>query len=232
VPRAARGRRGPLYLLLAVGVLAAVVGAAVAVIVLRLDDRLATVRTVAATSAAAVSTATLPTPAPALATVDTAAVQGAFLSQVEVILQQSAEARAQVKNLVAGVTNGCAVAPGPASAAIGQIITNRRSVLGQAAALDISSEASASAIRGMLVDALTKSIDADNEYEQWLDYLYSRYFNTFPVGCPLGAVPIDDHYRAASAASRDADAAKRAFVTAFDPLAQGAGLRTWSDTDF
>ena len=234
---ATQARRGSASILLAIAVLAAVVGASVAVVLVRLDDRQATVSTVAATTSAPTTStvappSTAPTPAPAPVTVETAAAQQAFLSQIEAILQQSAQARAQVKNLVAGVTNGCAVAPGPASEAIGQIIANRRSVLGQAAALDTSSGATAANIRGSLVDALTRSIDADNEYEQWLDYLYSRYFNAYPVGCPYGAVPIDGHYRAASSASAEADVAKRAFVASFNPLARQVGLRTWTDTDF
>jgi hypothetical protein len=235
-PPRKRAGRGLVLVAVAV-VVAAIAGASVAIVVMRFSDRAPTVGTAAeaaattTTSLPAATATTAPWP-PARRTVDTAAARRAFVSQVETILEQSAQARAQVKNLVAGVTSGCAVAPGPASADIAQVIANRRSVLGQAAALDATSGPSAAAVRGSLVDALTKSIEADNQYEQWLDYLYSRYFNAYPVGCPLGAVPIDDHYRAATASSAAADVAKRSFVAAFDPIAEQLGLRTWTDTEF
>lgn len=159
------------------------------------------------------------------------AARVAFLHTVDGILTQSASGRQQVSSVVTGVVNGCSVAPQTASVTIRQVIVNRQSVLGQANALSAPDSATA-AVKADLVRALSASIDANRGYQQWLDNLYSTYYNAEPVGCPDGQAPTDANYDAATAASGRATAAKQSFVSAYNPLATSAGLRTWQESEF
>lgn len=155
-----------------------------------------------------------------------------FLRQVDGIIAQSSLARAQVSSAIAGVRSGCSVAPATAAQMIDAVLANRQSVLAQAGRLDTSSGALAAGIRQKLIDALTASMEADQDYATWLADLTTAFPGSDPPGCPGGSAPSDAHYLAATQASLTADAAKKQFVAAYDPAAGSAGLREWSDTDF
>lgn len=155
-----------------------------------------------------------------------------FLHQVDGILQQSSLARTEVSSAIAGVRSSCSVAPATAAQMIDAVLANRQAVLAQAGQLDTSSGALAAGIRQKLIDALTASMEADQDYATWLADLTTAFPAGDPPGCPGGSAPSDAHYAAATQASLTADAAKKAFVAAYDPAAAAIGLREWSDTDF
>ncbi len=155
-----------------------------------------------------------------------------YISRLENILQQSSAGRGQVGTLVTGVQNGCSVSPESASAQIRTVIDNRTSVLSQLAGLSSAPNADAQNLYSLLQQALQSSINADTNYKAWMDYLYTDYYYTIPVGCPAGSPPTNDSFDNARAADATSTSLKTQFVDAFNPFASRYGLPTWDPSSF
>lgn len=170
-------------------------------------------------------------------TVDPAAVKAeqdyrAYVERIGNIVQQSASGRGQVGRLVTGVENGCRISPFDASQQIRSVIDNRTSILNQLAGQAAAPNPEGQRIHSLLQQALQSSIEADIQYKGWMDYLYTDFYNTTPVGCPSGTPPKNAAYAAARTADARASDQKRQFVDAFDPVATRFGLQTWQESDF
>jgi hypothetical protein len=175
--------------------------------------------------------------APTTTTLSPAAVKALadyrdYVNRLENILQQSAAGRGQVGSLVAGVQNGCQVSPQDASAQIRTVIDNRTSVLNQLAGLSVAPNAEAQNLYSLLQQSLQSSINADTQYKAWMDYLYTDYYYTSPVGCPNGTPPHNSSFDAARAADGNSTNFKTQFVNAFNPVATRLGVTTWDAGGF
>jgi hypothetical protein len=155
-----------------------------------------------------------------------------YASRLENILQQSAAGRGQVGTLVTGVQNGCQVLPQDASAQIRTVIDNRTSLLNQLAGLSVAPNSEAQGLYSLLQQSLQSSITADTQYKAWMDYLYTDYYYTFPVGCPNGSPPPNGSFDAARTADGNSTNLKTQFVNAFNPVASRFGLPTWDAGGF
>jgi hypothetical protein len=155
-----------------------------------------------------------------------------YMGRIENILQQSAAGRGQVGPLVTGVENGCQVSPQDASAQIRTVIDNRTSVLNQLAGLSVAPNSEAQNIYSLLQQSLQSSITADTQYKAWMDYLYTSYYYTFPIGCPNGVPPKNDSFNTARADDGNSTNLKTQFVTAFNPVATRLGLPTSDPSSF
>lgn len=243
------GQRGVLVAaFVAAGVLVVVLIVLIAVLLVRRNDNqvatdgattvssatsLGSSSSTSTTAPASTTTAapTTTTTAPTTTTADpgVAALRGAMVD-LDRILVQSTQGRGQVGNAVAGVKS-CSINPQEASREINNVISNRQSVLAQINAVDTRGSAQAGALVGQLRNAIQYSIDADIHYRDWMVFLYTDYYYTTPIGCPSGAAPTNAAYDAGNASSGQATNAKRSFVSAYNPVAQSYGLRTWSDTE-
>jgi hypothetical protein len=179
-------------------------------------------------SAVAASTTTTIDPAVVKAQQD---YQG-YVVRLENVLQQSTSGRGQVGTLVTGVENGCQVSPYDASQQIRTVIDNRTSVLNQLAGLSAAPNPEAQNFYSLFQQALQSSITADGQYKGWMDYLYTTYYYTLPVGCPGGTPPKNAAYDAARAADGRSTDLKTQFVNAFNPVATRLGQPTWQASDF
>jgi hypothetical protein len=183
---------------------------------------------VAASNTTAGSTTTTLSPAQVKAVAD----YRDYVSRLENILQQSAAGRGQVGSLVSGVQNGCQVSPQEASAQIRTVIDNRTSVLNQLAGLSAAPNAEAQNLYSLLQQSLQSSINADTQYKAWMDYLYTDYYYTYPVGCPNGNPPMNDSFNTARADDGNSTSLKTQFVTAFNPVATRFSTTTWDAGGF
>jgi hypothetical protein len=127
---------------------------------------------------------------------------------------------------------GCQVSPYDASQQIRTVIDNRTSVLNQLAALSAAPNPEAQNLYSLLQQSLQSSINADTQYKGWMDYLYTDYYYTSPVGCPNGAPPTNQAYYAAQSDDTRSTELKTQFVDAFNPVATRFGLQTWQASDF
>jgi RNA polymerase subunit RPABC4/transcription elongation factor Spt4 len=176
------------------------------------------------------TTTTAPTTTIDAAQQQAAANLRAAMVDLDGIVAQSSQGRGQVGTVVAGV-KACTINPEEASRQINNVIANRQSVLNQVNALNTRANSQVASLQSQLRTAIQASIDADVHYRDWMVYLYTDYYYTIPVGCPSGSAPTNASYDAGNSASSQATNAKRAFVAAYNPLAQNQGLRTWSDTE-
>jgi hypothetical protein len=157
---------------------------------------------------------------------------GAYVDKIENILTQSSSGRGQVGRLVSGVQNGCQISPYDASAQIRTVVDNRTSILSQLAALSTAPTPESQNFASLLQQSLQSSIEADNQYKAWMDYLYTDYYYTYPVGCPGGVPPTNEAFDAARTADGNSTRLKQQFVDAFNGIASFYGKQTWSGSDF
>lgn len=146
--------------------------------------------------------------------------------RLENILEQSSAGRGQVGQVVGNVRS-CSVTPNTAAFEIDQVVTNRQLVLGQIVGLTNNAGPEGTALINSLQSAIQNSIDADIYYAMWMRYLYSRYYYTYPIGCPSGSAPTNSDYDMAVTYSGRASTAKQQFVDQFNPIAEALGLATW-----
>lgn len=146
--------------------------------------------------------------------------------RLENILDQSSKGRGQVGKTV-GDVRSCSITPNTAAIEIDQVVANRRTVLSSITSLTNNAGPDGSALIGSLQSAIQNSIDADIYYASWMRYLYSRYYYTYPIGCPSGSAPTNSDYDMAVEASGRASASKQQFVDLFNPIAESFGLTTW-----
>jgi hypothetical protein len=102
------------------------------------------------------------------------------------------------------------------------VTANRQSILGRLGTLTAPT-AQAAQIASLLKRALAHSVAADRHYEGWLHSLQTQ------AAC---STRQNADFTAAQREDRQATAAKRSFVAAFNPLARRLGLRTWSADEF
>ncbi|HEX6699918.1 MAG TPA: AfsR/SARP family transcriptional regulator [Gaiellaceae bacterium] len=141
-----------------------------------------------------------------------------FVVKVENFLGQSSEGRREAKQTI-GAAFGCALAPRVAAARLERVQRNRQSLLQQVAALSVPNDDRALRAADLLQKAGAASIRADGIYQDWL---------AARKRCPRRALPP----AGAAAADLRATRLKRAFLVAFDPLAQRFHKRVWRDTEF
>jgi alpha-tubulin suppressor-like RCC1 family protein len=144
-----------------------------------------------------------------------------FGGRIETHLRQLASGRTRLRNALAGVFN-CSLSPRDAGLQVATVTRNRETILarlnGQSAPT-----AQAAQILVRLRRALSHSVAADRHYEAWLRYLQ---------GQPRCSTRRNADFNAAQRQDRQATAAKRIFVAAYNPLARRLGLRTWSADEF
>ena len=144
-----------------------------------------------------------------------------FVQRIENVLSQSAAGRGEIRSaLVGGVS--CAIPPRDAALRIASVADNRQSILGQLGALEPPTQ-QADDVVTFLQESLEQSVEADRHYR-----------DAFLVAgrkrrCPL---PPNRDFALAAEANTRATAAKRRFVSAFDPLARRFNRRTWTAADF
>jgi serine/threonine protein kinase len=166
-------------------------------------------------SAAGASTA--PSPAQADQLPAQAAQQAAALGT---LLTSSAAARTALHQAVTLVST-CANLPG-AVRQLQSVVTQRSGEYDRASALTISALPGGPAVKSGLLTALSRSLTADQEYLTWARQQLAG-------GCTPGSQ--SGAYNAAFSASQRADAAKQAFVQAWNPLAAKYGIKPSSAGD-
>jgi hypothetical protein len=143
-----------------------------------------------------------------------------FVDRVENVLRQSADGRREIRAaLSAGLR--CSISASEAARRIGSVADNRQSVLDQLGGLATPTQRAADAAT-LLQRALQASIEADRHYRDGFRAVRN-------ARCP---VPRNRDFRLAASSDAQATAAKRRFVTAFDPLARRFGRRIWTATRF
>jgi protein kinase-like protein len=166
-------------------------------------------------SAAGASTAPSPPQADQLPAV--AAQQAVALGA---LLKSSAVARTALHRAVRQVST-CANLPG-AVGRLQNVVNQRSSEYDRAAALTTSALPGGPAVKSGLLTALSRSLTADQDYLTWARQQLAG-------GCTPGSQ--SGAYHAAFSASQRADAAKQAFVRAWNPVAAKYGIAPSSAGD-
>ena len=143
----------------------------------------------------------------------------AFATSVESILAQSVAQRAKLVQVLAATENGCSIPIAQAKQRVAGVAAGRQKLLGRAKGLAAPTQ-QAAAIKGLLTKALASSLEANRHYTAWVGGLAGA------SPCP-GSTATNGDYKAAVVASGQATVAKRAFTSAFNPLAKRLGQKTW-----
>jgi hypothetical protein len=196
------------------------IGAIAAVLLGGGDDEEQGATTIVRTVVAQGTTTTVTTTTEPVTT-DTAEQElASFVDTLEALLAQSSSSRAQAVELVGIVSSSC-TSDNAARAALDmeRVAGSRQQTLD---GLNAVSAPTPSAIRAVarLRAALRHSIDANQRYVGWMNALADS-------GC--AETPVSrDFFDAADDASARATAAKKRFVSAFNPLARRVGRQTWT----
>ena len=142
-----------------------------------------------------------------------------FVARLQPLLVRSAADRARISRAVTGVA-ACSIKPGPAAQQIGRTIAGRQAVLRQVRRVPVASPPMRRA-RSLLEQSLARSAAAGRDYSLWIA--------SYGGACPLRAGP---EYAKALKTNQTAQAAKAAFARTYNPIARGAGARTWTSTQF
>jgi hypothetical protein len=139
---------------------------------------------------------------------------------VQRILVQSAAGR---RELALALTAGfdCSISRREAGNRVNRVVANRQSLLRQLARLRAPTADAARALN-LLRAALQHSVEADLRYRD-------GFYALAASSCPL---PPSRNFTLARQSDGRASAAKRAFVTVYNPLAKRVGRRTWSASEF
>jgi serine/threonine-protein kinase len=147
---------------------------------------------------------------------------GDFVSGIENMLAQSAASRREVSAAISGAVS-CSIAARDAGRRLESSASIRQIILGQLASLKPPTARAASSAR-FLQQALTKSIEANRRWRDWLFSLADQGLTS----CPLKQT---QELILAQQSDRQATAAKERFVAAFNPLANKLKSRTWRAGD-
>jgi DNA-binding winged helix-turn-helix (wHTH) protein len=144
-----------------------------------------------------------------------------FVDRVENVLVQAQSGR---REITAALTAGlnCSITPHEAGQRIASVADNRQSILGQLGNFATPTQPAADAVT-FLQRALQQSIEADRHYRD------AFFEDAQSAKCPPRQ---NASFRLAAASNARATAAKRQFVSTFDPLAARFGRRTWTPADF
>ena len=136
------------------------------------------------------------------------------------LLKSSARARIALRQAVTQV-GACTNLPG-AVTRLQEVVNQRSSEYGRASALTTSALPGGAKVKSALVAALGSSLKADHDYLAWAREQLSG-----------GCTPTNQSsaYNAAFSASQQADAAKRAFVQVWNPVAARYGIARKSPRD-
>jgi len=136
------------------------------------------------------------------------------------LLKSSARARIALRQAVTQV-GACTNLPG-AVTRLQEVVNQRSSEYGRASALTTSALPGGTKVKSALVAALGSSLKADHDYLAWAREQLSG-----------GCTPTNQSsaYNAAFSASQQADAAKRAFVQEWNPVAARYGIARKSPRD-
>ncbi len=140
-----------------------------------------------------------------------------FTASVGRLLSGLARGRKRLSASLGGAMT-CRVPLATARDRIGIVIANRTSIRDQLDSLDPRTKRARTVV-ARLRAALTHSLAADRHYRDWLDGLASAR-----ARCPL---PRGAPFKAAGREDRLATKAKRRLLSAFNPMARRAHLRTW-----
>jgi hypothetical protein len=150
------------------------------------------------------------------------AKQRTFVERVENILDQAAAGRTEIRSALTAGLN-CSISPHEAGQRIASVADNRQSILGQLGVFGAPSQRADDAIT-YLQQALQQSIEADRHYR---DGFFAA--TGAAARCPLAQ---NRGFTLAAQATVRATAAKRRFLSAFNPLAARVHRRTWSAGEF
>jgi hypothetical protein len=225
----------PILVGVVIGVLATAV--AVLLIVVLTGDSSEDEPTATTTSTTTTSTTTTSmTPPTTIANGD---LRGIAL-RLDVLLERSARARADVVEVISVVGPECGMEPGEASTRLFGVEESRQEILSQLSSLQVTGDEEADRLIALLLAAVQDSQHADQHYLNWVNAEYGRYYyensvwdettQTSTVNCP-GEPPKTQDWDEAVAASVDATAAKQAFLAAYNPVAERYDLRAWSASE-
>jgi hypothetical protein len=146
-----------------------------------------------------------------------AAQQAAAL---DTLLASSADARTALHQAVKQV--GSCVNLGGAASQLQDVVNQRTSEYRRASALTVSALPEGAKVKSALITALSRSLEADQDYLTWAHQQKTG-----------GCIPSSQSatYNAAFSTSQRADAAKEAFVQAWNPVAARYGLAKSSPRD-
>jgi alpha-tubulin suppressor-like RCC1 family protein len=140
-----------------------------------------------------------------------------FTAGVGRLLSGLARGRKRLGSALGGAMT-CKVPLATARDRVAGVIANRTSILDQLDSLDPPTK-QARTVVARLRTALKHSLAADRHYRDWLDGLASAH-----ARCPL---PRGAAFTAAGRDDKRATKAKRQLLSAFNPMARRAHLRTW-----
>ncbi|MGZ4693553.1 MAG: hypothetical protein ACXWA3_07990 [Acidimicrobiales bacterium] len=221
---------------MAIGVLATLV-IVLAVVVVTHEDKTSTVSsdTTETTETSTTTTSAPPTTPP------NGDLRG-VVQRLDVLLQSSARARSDVVDVVAKVSAGCELEPYQAGNTMYTAEQSRQQVISELSALQVTGNQQADKLVAQLLAAIQSSQHANQHYLAWIENVYAQYYydNTVwdettgqaTTTCPGPPPKTSQDWTDATAASSEATAAKKAFVAAYNPVAQQFDVRTWSETEF
>jgi DNA-binding SARP family transcriptional activator len=144
----------------------------------------------------------------------------AFVVKLENFLGQSRNGRREIARTVNGAFD-CSLTPQAAVRRLNRVQRNRQSLLQQVAALSVPDDRDAVRSSDLFQRSVGASIEADWHYRDWLETLRR-------CGAPSPSAEL----RAARVADAQATRTKRAFLSAFDPLARRFDQRVWRASEF
>jgi hypothetical protein len=143
-------------------------------------------------------------------------------SILEQLLSQSGQARNSLQSAIDGVEN-CSLDPSGAATTANDAATTRQNILGQLENFDASQLPNGSQLIADLNTALSDSIQSDNNYQAWMEFVAE-------TGCN-GQAQHDANYSAAQQSDVQATAAKQVFVNLWNPIARRYGYPTLTNAE-
>jgi hypothetical protein len=143
----------------------------------------------------------------------------AFVGRIQPLLVRSARDRARISRAISEVS-ACSIFGRPAAAQVRATIRGRQAVLRRLRGVPRPNAQAQNTAR-LLDRSLRLSAAAAADYVGWI--------NTALGSCPVTSGP---EFRKAQATNARAQAAKRAFSRAYNPMARQVGNRTWTHTQF
>jgi hypothetical protein len=142
-----------------------------------------------------------------------------FVDRIENVLVQAADGR---KEIVAALNAGfaCRIPAHQAGRRIASVGDNRQTIMLELGGLSMPTQ-QADRVVTLLQRSLQQSIEADRHYRD-------AFYAVRKPGCPIQS---NGDFALAHASDRRADAAKRRFLSVFNPLAERFGRRTWAAAD-
>ena len=142
---------------------------------------------------------------------------------VNALLAESTNDRNEVRSAISALTS-CANLAGEA-VVLQSVASSRQSLLGRLENLDLAQLPNGAQLQSVLGDALSYSVQADEDFASWAQDLLSD-------GCSTATATNDPDYQAATQPDNSAEAAKAVFAGLWDPVARQFGLPAQTDNSF